>query len=177
MPLEEHSDTATKLIARTVIPPKVALAPAFPHRLIGPLSGPYVTASANELTLRRNSLLSIDRMYGEGCTGGQCTLWCDRQEDPMGAVLQVQVSDDLKSIIDRQVAEGHAASDVDFVREATLRYAEHLDAEEEFSAIAEAGIAASEAGDYILIETNADAEALFERTMARVRDNLAADNT
>jgi Arc/MetJ-type ribon-helix-helix transcriptional regulator len=95
----------------------------------------------------------------------------------MGAVLQVQVSDDLKSIIDRQVAEGHAASDVDFVREATLRYAEHLDAEEELVAIAEAGIAASEAGDYILIETNADAEAQFQKTMARVRANLAADDT
>jgi Arc/MetJ-type ribon-helix-helix transcriptional regulator len=95
----------------------------------------------------------------------------------MGAVLEVQISDDLKSIIDRQVAEGRAASGVDFLREAAVRYAEHLDAEEELEEIARAGIAAAEAGDYILIETEADAEALFQRTMARVRSNLASDYT
>jgi Arc/MetJ-type ribon-helix-helix transcriptional regulator len=95
----------------------------------------------------------------------------------MGAVLEVQISDDLKSIIDRQVAEGRAASGVDFLREAAVRYAEHLDAEEELEEIARAGIAAAEAGDYILIETEADAEALFQRTMARVRSNLASDHT
>lgn len=95
----------------------------------------------------------------------------------MGAVLEVQLSDDLKSIIDRQVAEGRAASGVDFLREAAVRYAEHLDAEEELEEIARVGIAAAEAGDYILIETEADAEALFQRTMARVRTNLASDHT
>jgi Arc/MetJ-type ribon-helix-helix transcriptional regulator len=95
----------------------------------------------------------------------------------MGAVLQIELSDDLKSIIDRQVAEGHAASEADFLREAAMRYAEHLDAAEECEEIARTGIAAAEAGDYILIETDADAEALFQRTMARVRANIASDHT
>ena len=93
----------------------------------------------------------------------------------MDAILQLQLPDDLKSIIDRQVAEGHAASEADFLREAALRYAEHLDAEDELLAIANAGIADAEAGRTILIETSADAEALFQQTMARVRANLATD--
>ena len=93
----------------------------------------------------------------------------------MDAVLQLQLPQRLKAIIDRQVAEGHAPSEADFLREAALRYAEHLDAEDELLAIAQAGIADAKAGRVVLIETPADAEALFQQTMAQVRANLAAD--
>jgi Arc/MetJ-type ribon-helix-helix transcriptional regulator len=96
-------------------------------------------------------------------------------EGSMSAVVQVQLPDDLKSAIDRQVAKGHAASGADFLRQAARLYAEELDADEDLWAIAQAGIADAEAGRYILIETAADAEALYESTMAQVRANLAAD--
>jgi Arc/MetJ-type ribon-helix-helix transcriptional regulator len=93
----------------------------------------------------------------------------------MSATVQVQLPDDLKSAIDRQVAKGHAASEADFLRQAARLYAEELDADEDLWTIAQAGIADAEAGRYILIETAADAEALYERTMAQVRAGLAAD--
>lgn len=93
----------------------------------------------------------------------------------MDAILHLTLPDDLKSVIDRQIADGRAASEAAFMREAALRYAEHLDAEDELLAIAKAGIADAEAGRYTLIETSADAAALFQETMARVRANLGAD--
>jgi Arc/MetJ-type ribon-helix-helix transcriptional regulator len=96
-------------------------------------------------------------------------------EGSMGATVQVQLPDDLKSAIDRQVAKGHAASDADFLRQAALLYAEGLDVDEDLWTIAQAGIADAEAGRYILIETETDKEALYERTMAQVRAVLTAD--
>jgi len=93
----------------------------------------------------------------------------------MDANLHLTLPDDLKSVVDRQVAEGRAASDAAFMREAALRNAEHLDAEDELLAIAKAGIADAEAGRYTLIESPADAAALFRETMARVRANLDAN--
>ena len=96
----------------------------------------------------------------------------------MSVVVQVQLPDDLRSTIDRQVDQGHAASDADFLREAARLYAKELDSDEEdLRAIAEAGIADIEAGRFILIETKADVEALYESTMARERANSAADKT
>ena len=95
----------------------------------------------------------------------------------MNVIVQVPLPDDLKSAIDRQVAAGHARSDADFLLEAARLYAEELDGDQDLWSMAQAGIADAEAGRYILIETEADAEALYERTMAQVRANLAADKT
>jgi Arc/MetJ-type ribon-helix-helix transcriptional regulator len=92
----------------------------------------------------------------------------------MGALVQVQLEDDLKSIVERHVAEGRAASEADYLAEAVRRYAEDLEAEADLIAIAEAGIADAEAGRYTLIETEADMEALHNRIMGRVRATLAA---
>jgi hypothetical protein len=69
----------------------------------------------------------------------------------MDAVLQLPLPETLKSIIDRQVAEGDAPSEADLPSEAAPRCAEN-----EFLPIAQAGIA------------DADAEALFQQTMAEV---------
>jgi hypothetical protein len=52
-----------------------------------------------------------------------------------------------------------------------------LDEEEDLSTIAQEGIADIEAGRFVLIETKADAEALYESTMARVRAKSEADKT
>jgi Arc/MetJ-type ribon-helix-helix transcriptional regulator len=92
----------------------------------------------------------------------------------MGALVQVQLEDDLKSIVDRHVAEGRAASEADYLAKAVRRYAEDLEAETELIAIGKAGIAEIEAGQYTLIETEADMEALHNRIMGRVRATLAA---
>jgi Arc/MetJ-type ribon-helix-helix transcriptional regulator len=90
-------------------------------------------------------------------------------------VVRIQLPDDLKQIIDRQVAEGRAASAADYVREALRRYAEDLEYETEIVTEAQAGIADIEAGRYTTIASPEDTEALHERTMARLRDRLAAD--
>ena len=95
----------------------------------------------------------------------------------MDVVVQVQLPEDLKIAIDRQVAAGHALSDADFLREAARLYAEELEEDEDLWTIAQAGIADAETGRYILIETEADAEAIYESTMAQVRANLAAGKT
>jgi Arc/MetJ-type ribon-helix-helix transcriptional regulator len=87
----------------------------------------------------------------------------------------VQLPENLKAIIDRQVAEGRASSEIDFLAEAVRRYVEDLEAEDEIIAEAEAGIADIEAGRYTLVATTEDVEVLHERTMARLRDRLAAD--
>jgi predicted transcriptional regulator len=89
-------------------------------------------------------------------------------------VIQVQLPDELKSLIDRQIAEGRVASEAEFFVEAARRFVADLTAEDEIVAEAEAGIADAEAGRYVTIASAADIEALHERTMARLRDRLAA---
>jgi Arc/MetJ-type ribon-helix-helix transcriptional regulator len=91
-------------------------------------------------------------------------------------VIQVQLPDELKVIVDRQVAEGRAASEEDFMLEAARRYVEDLEAEDEIVAIAEEGNAALERGDYATISSPEDAEALHQRTMDRLRVNLASED-
>jgi len=81
----------------------------------------------------------------------------------MGAV---QLSDDLLQVIGRQVAEGRAASEAEFLAEAVQRYAQALDAAEaEILAAAEEGIADIEAGRFTLIDGPDD--------MRRLRAELA----
>jgi len=92
----------------------------------------------------------------------------------MGAI-QVQLADHIQDAIDRQIAEGRVASESAFLVEAARRYAEDLEIEYEIVAEAEAGIADADAGRYVTIATPKDAEALHERTMARLRERLASD--
>nr|WP_294526803.1 hypothetical protein [uncultured Rhodopila sp.] len=95
----------------------------------------------------------------------------------MSVIVQVQLPDGLKSAIDRQIAAGLAASETEYLQEAVRRYAEDLDDEKDLWTIAKEGIEDIEAGRFALIETEANAEALYESTMARVQANLAADKT
>lgn len=90
-------------------------------------------------------------------------------------VVQVQLPDHLKAIIDRQVAEGRVESESAYLEEAVRRYADELEAEDEVVAIANQGIADIEAGRYVLISTPEDSEALHQRTMGRLRAGLADD--
>jgi Arc/MetJ-type ribon-helix-helix transcriptional regulator len=94
----------------------------------------------------------------------------------MGAV-QVQLPDHIKEAIDRRVAQGRVSSEAEFLVEAARRYAEELALEDEIADEAEAGIADAEAGRYVTIATPEDAEALHQRTIARLHKRLAADRT
>jgi len=91
-------------------------------------------------------------------------------------VMQVQLSDDLKQLIDRQVAEGRAASEADYVMDALRLYAEHLDAEVEIAAIVERADADLPAGRYVTVASPEDSQALHEDAMARLRARLAEDD-
>jgi predicted transcriptional regulator len=65
----------------------------------------------------------------------------------------VQLSDDLLQVIDRQVVQGRATSEAEFLAEAVQRYAQALEAAEaEILAAADEGIADIEAGRFVLID-------------------------
>jgi Arc/MetJ-type ribon-helix-helix transcriptional regulator len=90
-------------------------------------------------------------------------------------IIQVRLPEEIQEIVDRQVASGRAESADAYLVEAARRFAEDLEVEDEIVAEAEAGIADAEAGRYVTIAGLEDAEAFHERTMARLRDRLAAD--
>lgn len=90
-------------------------------------------------------------------------------------VVQVQLPDDLKQVIDRQVAEGRAASEAEYVAEALRLYADHLDAEDEITALVERADADVAAGRFVTVTTPEDSQALHEGAMARLRARLAED--
>jgi Arc/MetJ-type ribon-helix-helix transcriptional regulator len=91
----------------------------------------------------------------------------------MGAI---QIPDQLKQIIDRQVAAGRAASEADYVQEALRAYADHLDAEFEIAGMAGRADADMAAGRFVTVTDVEDREARHASTMARLRENLAADS-
>lgn len=90
-------------------------------------------------------------------------------------VIQIQLPDQLQELVDRQVAEGRVASGSEFLLEAARRFAEEIALEDEIVAEAEAGIADAESGRFVTVETPEDEVGLHERTMARLRERLAAD--
>ena len=92
-------------------------------------------------------------------------------------VVQVQLPDDLKQMIDRQVAAGHAASEADFLTQAARLYADHLDAEKDIAVMAERADDDLAAGRYTLVATPEDSDALHNAAMARLRARLADDAT
>lgn len=92
-------------------------------------------------------------------------------------IVQVQLPDDLRSVIDRQVAEGRAASEAEYVAEALRLYAGHLEAEDEIADMAERADADMALGRYVTVSTLDDSEALHQRAMDRLRANLASDTS
>lgn len=91
-------------------------------------------------------------------------------------VIQIQLPDELKSLVDRQIAEGRIASESEFFAEAARRFVADLAAEDEIVAEATAGIADAEAGRYVAINSANDSAALHEQTMARLRARLGSDD-
>ena len=87
----------------------------------------------------------------------------------------VQLPDDLKSLIEQQVAKGHAASEADFVAEAVRLYAGYLATESEIAAMVERADGDMTAGRYVTVSTPGESEAVHQRILERLRTNLAGD--
>jgi hypothetical protein len=91
-------------------------------------------------------------------------------------VVQVSLPDDLKSLIERQVAEGRGAADLDaYLIEAARRFAEDVELEGDLVLEAKAGITDIEEGRYRLVETREDLAQMEKGVIHRVRARLAAD--
>ncbi|PPQ28580.1 ribbon-helix-helix domain-containing protein [Rhodopila globiformis] len=91
-------------------------------------------------------------------------------------IVQVHLPDHVQSAIDRQIAEGRAASKADYIVEALRLYADHLDAEDEIAGMAERADADIAAGRYVTVATPEDSEALHQAAMTRLRARLAAEH-
>ena len=85
-------------------------------------------------------------------------------------VVQVQLSDNLQQIVERQVAEGRAASESDYVAEAVRLYADHLEAEDEIAAMVDRADADMASGRYVTVSTPEVSQALHESAMSRLRE-------
>lgn len=80
----------------------------------------------------------------------------------------VQIPDELRQVIDRQVAEGRAASAAEFLEAAVRRYALELEADDaELVAAANEGIEAIRRGDYITISSPEDEAAFRQRVWSQ----------
>lgn len=88
----------------------------------------------------------------------------------------IQLPDELERMIERQVAEGRAASPTAFLEEAVLRLVDEARIEEdELRRGVEAGAADIEAGRCTTVATPADERRLHDALMARLRSRLSAD--
>ena len=90
-------------------------------------------------------------------------------------IVQVQLPDGIKEIIDREIAEGRASSEAGFIADALRLYVGHLEAEEEIAAMAQRADADVAAGRYVTVSSPKDNDALHQRTMDRLRSNLVSD--
>ena len=85
----------------------------------------------------------------------------------------VALPDDLKSLIERQVAEGRAASEADFVAEAVRLYADYLQSGDDIAAMVERADADVAAGRYVTVATPGDSEAAHQQMVRHLRAKLA----
>jgi Arc/MetJ-type ribon-helix-helix transcriptional regulator len=90
-------------------------------------------------------------------------------------VVQVNLPEEIRTIIEREVSAGRVESLDAYLIEAARRFANDLALEDDIRAEAEAGIADAEAGKYLTIASPEDETALQERMLARLRERLAAD--
>jgi Arc/MetJ-type ribon-helix-helix transcriptional regulator len=87
----------------------------------------------------------------------------------------VQIPEDVKQVIDRQIEKGRSANEAEFLAEAVTRYAAALELdEEETMNAAREGIADIEAGRFELIDGPADMDRFQAKLSARL-DALAGE--
>jgi Arc/MetJ-type ribon-helix-helix transcriptional regulator len=93
-------------------------------------------------------------------------------EGPMG---YVQIPEELRAVIDDQVASGLAPSESAFLAEAVRLYADYLAAGAEVLGLVERADNDMAAGRFTTVDSAEDTEALHRRTMGRVTAALAGD--
>jgi hypothetical protein len=86
--------------------------------------------------------------------------------------IEVQVSDDLARLIDRQVSAGQAASPADFLAESAALYAHYLSVEDEFVEMAARADSDMAAGRYVTVATPEDSLAMHQAMIADLRAAL-----
>lgn len=88
----------------------------------------------------------------------------------------VQLADELQRVIERQVAEGRAASPMAFLEEAVRRLVDETKIEEdELRHVAQAGSADIDAGRFTTVATVEDEQRLQDSMMARLRARHSTD--
>jgi Arc/MetJ-type ribon-helix-helix transcriptional regulator len=96
--------------------------------------------------------------------------------DITGATMgTLQIPDHLKELIDRQIAEGRSASEVDYVVEALRAYAEHIEAESEIASMVGRADTDMAAGRFVTVTGAEDSEALHARAMGRLHARMPGD--
>jgi predicted transcriptional regulator len=86
----------------------------------------------------------------------------------------VQISDDVKEILDRLVADGVVRSGAEFVEQAVRSCAADLDYDEgEVFAAAEAGLADMRAGNYTTIDGPESRTTFWDQIRREVREKAA----
>ena len=90
-------------------------------------------------------------------------------------IVQVQLPDEIKEIIDREIAEGRTSSEADFIANALWLYVGHLEAEDEIAAMAQRADADMAARRFVTVSSPEDSDALHQPTMDRLRSNLVSD--
>ena len=89
----------------------------------------------------------------------------------------IQLPDELQRVIERQVAEGRAASSTAFLEEAVRRLVDDTRGEEaERLQAGEAGAADITAGRYVTVATPEDEWRLHDGMMAQLQARLSAGN-
>ena len=89
----------------------------------------------------------------------------------------IQLPDELQRVIERQVAEGRAASPAAFLEEAVRRLVDETTGEEdELLQAVEGGSTDIEAGRYVTVATPEDQRRAHDGIMARLQARLSADN-
>ena len=87
----------------------------------------------------------------------------------------IQLPDELQRVIERQVAEGRAASSAAFLEEAVRRFVDETTGEEgELLRAVEAGSADMEAGRYVTVATPEDERRVQDGMMTRLLARLSA---
>jgi predicted transcriptional regulator len=90
------------------------------------------------------------------------------------AMHTVQISDELKDILNRLVADGAAATEADFVEHAVRRCAEELDdGEADLVAAAKAGLADICAGNFVAIDGPDAHQAFWDSIRREVGEKVA----
>lgn len=89
----------------------------------------------------------------------------------------IHIPDALKARIDQQITAGRAASEAEYVAEALLAYAEHIETEDEIAAMVERADRDIASGLFVTVATPEQHDMVHHDAMARLRASLSRDDS